>query len=209
MDTLNSPIQINPQDSKKLDHIWQFGFNTDHAPLVMRGDLQRHMRTAVEHLGMRYWRCHGTLSDDVGLFSIKNEKEHFTPSGLKHIIDAGLATGVKPFFELSFMPASLARSTDTTLTHYRALTSPPEDFAHWGELIKTTVSWLRDTYGEEEVASWYFEVWNEPDIQFWAGTQEEYFTLYEYAAKAGSGISQFYPRQRRAGGFPLNPHLPE
>ena len=31
------------------------------------------------------------------------------------------------------------------------------------------------------MSTWYFEVWNEPDIDYWHGTPAEYFKLYDYA----------------------------
>lgn len=178
-------LQIDPTDSRPMRRVWEFGYNTCHAPIVMRTDMQVPMRRAAEELGMRYWRCHGTLSDDVGLL-YQDEKGalHHCFSGLERIIDAGLSTGAKPFLELSFMPAALARDPSQMITYYRGISSPPKDFRQWGKLIEKTVAFLAETYGLAELRKWYFEVWNEPNIPFWSGTQEEYFELYRSAALA-------------------------
>jgi xylan 1,4-beta-xylosidase len=162
-----------------------FGFNTCHAPIVMRSDLQEHLVIARRELGMRYWRCHGTLGDDVGIVRKGADGGlEYSFSGLQRILDAGLRCGVKPFLELSFMPPPLAREPLRTICHYQGVTCPPRDFAAWGELMARLAGFLLETYGAREIGQWYFEVWNEPNLDFWAGTRAEYFELYRRAALA-------------------------
>ncbi|MCC5842997.1 MAG: hypothetical protein JJU05_01970 [Verrucomicrobia bacterium] len=174
---------------KPLKRGWALGANTCHAPMVMRSDLQAHMRRSREELGFRYWRAHGTLSDDVAVYSLSAQgTPQYTFSGLKRILDAVLKTGLKPFLELSFMPAALARDPAQTITHYRGITSPPNDFTRWEALVREVTAFLLRTYGGEELKTWIFEVWNEPNIPFWRGTREEYFTLYEHAARAVKSV---------------------
>ena len=98
--------------------------------------------------------------------------------------------GVRPFVELGFMPKDLA-ATVPGITEYQvhyprptmagASNNPPKDYAMWGELIRKFTQHLVLRYGKEEVSTWYFEVWNEPDIGYWHGTPAEYFKLYDYA----------------------------
>lgn len=178
-------LHLDLDDQRPLRRVWEFGFNTCHAPLVMRSDLQEQMCRAHSELGMRYWRCHGTLSDDVGLIFVDGGgRPHYCFSGLKRILDAGLRTGVVPFLELSFMPAALAQDPSITLNHYRSLTSPPRDFRKWRELIFRTGCFLAETYGLTALRRWFYEIWNEPNIPFWAGDQAGYFRLYREAALA-------------------------
>jgi xylan 1,4-beta-xylosidase len=173
------------------------GANTCHAPIVMRSNLQRQMRRVRDELNFKYWRAHGTLSDDVSVFTeYPDGKCYYTFSGLKRILDVVLASGLKPFFELSFMPSVLSRDAEKTITHYRGPTEPPKDVDQWENLIRELVSFLIETYGEDELATWYFEVWNEPNIPFWTGTQEEYFQLYRAAARA---LKSAYPHLRIGG----------
>jgi xylan 1,4-beta-xylosidase len=104
--------------------------------------------------------------------------------------DAYKDAGVKPFVELGFMPRDLASEvpgiTEYQL-HYPAPTmggsvnNPPRDYKMWGELVHKYVEHLVERYGRAEVSTWYFEVWNEPDIVYWHGTEAEYFKLYDYA----------------------------
>lgn len=165
--------------------------------MVMRSDLQAQMRRCREALGFRYWRAHGTLSDDVSVFtSYPDGRTHYTFSGLKRILDAVLTSGLKPFFELSFLPSALSSDPSRRITHYKGLTAPPADFARWEALVGETVRFLLETYGAEELRSWYFEVWNEPNIPFWTGTKEEYFELYRRAARAIKAVDS----ELRVGG---------
>ncbi len=98
--------------------------------------------------------------------------------------------GIRPMVELGFMPRDLAAAvpgiTEYQL-HYPAPTmggasnNPPRDYKMWGELVRKYTEHLVERYGRQQVSTWYFEVWNEPDIIYWHGTPEEYFKLYDYA----------------------------
>jgi xylan 1,4-beta-xylosidase len=98
--------------------------------------------------------------------------------------------GVRPMVELGFMPKDLAASVpgvETYQVHYPANTTsgasnnPPKDYAMWGELVRRFTEHLVERYGKEHVGTWYFEVWNEPDISYWHGTPADYYKLYDYA----------------------------
>ena len=100
------------------------------------------------------------------------------------IWDFLLSIGMKPFVELSFMPTTLA-SGDTTVFHYRANVTPPKDYKQWATLIHKLVAHWVERYGIDEVRTWFFEVWNEPNLKaFWTGTQADYFKLYRCTVQA-------------------------
>ena len=100
------------------------------------------------------------------------------------ICDFLLSIGMKPFVELSFMPSTLA-SGDKTVFHYGANVTPPKDYDQWATLVSRLATHWVERYGIEEVGSWFFEVWNEPNLPaFWTGTQAEYFDLYRCTALA-------------------------
>lgn len=104
--------------------------------------------------------------------------------------DAYRDAGVRPMVELGFMPRDLA-STVPGITEYQlhypkptmegSVNNPPRDYKMWGELVRKYTEHFVQRYGREQVSSWYFEVWNEPDIIYWHGTPAEYFKLYDYA----------------------------
>jgi len=98
--------------------------------------------------------------------------------------------GVRPMVELGFMPkdlaATIAGASDYQV-HYPGSTisgasnNPPKDYAVWSELVRKYTEHLVQRYGKEKVRTWYFEVWNEPDIAYWHATPEEYYKLYDYS----------------------------
>jgi len=122
------------------------------------------------------------------------------------IFDAYKEAGVRPFVELGFMPKDLAADLpdrhEPYQVHYPQSTvsgksnNPPKDFKKWEELVRVLTTHLVERYGKAEVLNWYFEVWNEPDIDYWHTTPEEYWKLYDYAV---AGVRAALP-QARVGG---------
>jgi len=123
--------------------------------------------------------------------------------------------GVRPFVELGFMPKDLA-STVAGIADYQvhypkptmagASNNPPKDYKMWGELIRRFTEHLVSRYGREEVNTWYFEVWNEPDIGYWHGTPAEYFKLYDYAV---AGVRAALPTAKVGGPASTGPNTPK
>ena len=131
---------------------------------------------------------------------------------LDGIFDAYQAAGVRPMVELGFMPEALAADLPDRRTpyqvHYPASTisgksnNPPKDYAKWGELVRVFTAHLVERYGRSVVAQWYFEVWNEPDIDYWHSTPEAYWKLYDYAV---AGVRQALPGARGGGPAATSP----
>ncbi|MBR10437.1 MAG: glycoside hydrolase [Rickettsiales bacterium] len=160
----------------------------------LRADWQQQLKETKEECGFRYIRMHGLLSDDMGVFKYGSDgKPIYNFMYIDVLFDYLLSIDIKPFVELGFMPSGMA-SGERTIFWWRGNVTPPNDYNQWGDLIENLVSHFTERYGEEEVKSWYFEVWNEPNLTpwFWDGTQEEYFKLYEYAAKAVKSVNSTY-----------------
>jgi len=110
------------------------------------------------------------------------------------ILDTYLQAGAKPFVEIGFMPNALSTNPEPYRPdwspgsnfdrYYLGWAYPPKDYSKWAELVYRWVRHTLDKYGRSEVESWYWEVWNEPDIGYWHGTPEEYDKLYDYTAEA-------------------------
>ncbi len=180
-------------------HSWEEMFGSGRANLAMRADYQSDLRRVKRVTDFRYVRFHAILDDENGVYS---EDAHGNPaydwSYVDHIYDALLANGVRPYVEISFMPKALAAHPDYQGFWYRPIISPPADYAKWDALISAFARHLVERYGINEVANWYFEVWNEPNIGFWSGkpTQKSYFELYDHTARALKAVS---PRIRVGG----------
>ncbi len=129
-------------------------------------------------------RFHGLLSDDMGTLVVENDQLVYSFFNTDRIFDFLLSIGVRPVVELSFMPRCLSSGNDIVF-HYRGNITPPRDLAAWGELIRRLAAHWVERYGIDEVSSWPFEVWNEPNLKFfWTGSQAAYFDLYDSAARA-------------------------
>ena len=159
----------------------------------LRADWQRQLAEIKRDTDFRYIRMHGLLTDDMGVYRINAQgKEQYNFQYIDELYDYILSIGMKPFVELGFMPSSLA-SGDKTVFWWRGNITPPHSYEKWETLIKKLTEHFTERYGAEEVASWYFEVWNEPNLDgFWSGSQADYFKLYAHAAKAIKSVNANY-----------------
>ncbi len=122
------------------------------------------------------------------------------------IFDTYLQAHAKPFVEIGFMPEALSAKPEPYRPNWIpgaankdyaiGWSYPPKDYPKWGELMYQWARHCAEKYGKEEAESWYWEVWNEPDIFYWYGTQEEYNELYDYAV---AGVKRALPKARVGG----------
>ncbi len=181
-------------------HFWERMFGSGRAVLALRDDYRRDLEAVHAATGFGYVRFHGILDDDVGVFTRDAQgRPRYNFTYVDQIYDGLLARGVKPFVELGFMPEAL--SSDPSKHHsfwYHPNVMPPRDYAEWDALIRAFAEHLVARYGIDEVATWYFEVWNEPNLDFWGGEpkQSTYFTLYDHTVRALKSVS---PRLRVGG----------
>ena len=171
-----------------LPHSWSHTVGSGHATLGLRADWQAQLRRCRRELGVEYVRFHGVLCDDMSTFTIQQGEPVDSFFNAHQIYDFLREIGMRPFVELSFMPTALA-SGGQTVFFYEGNVTPPEDLEAWTGLIRRFVQSLVDRYGVNEVRQWYFEVWNEPNLQaFWSGTQADYFDLYRATAEAVKSV---------------------
>ncbi len=187
--------------TKPTDFSWQMGLGNCHAFLLHRTDMCEHIKLAHDELGIKYIRCHGVLNDDMLTYQRmgdcrmfasvpgKNKIKEINFRQVGHVYDNLLACGVKPFVELSFMPSALAKGKKLGL-RYSPNICMPRSLDEWEDYIRRLILFLLNRYGKEEVEQWYFEVWNEPDLScFFAGTQKDYFRLYETTVRAIKNVN--------------------
>jgi xylan 1,4-beta-xylosidase len=187
-------IVIDAQaQARPFPHFWEQMFGSGRAILSLRQSYRDDLRAVKQVADFHYVRFHAILHDELGVY---NEDEHGNPvynfTYVDQIYDGLLANGVKPFVEISFMPKKLAFNPDALHPFwYKQNVSPPKDMNRWDDLIRHFVQHLVDRYGIDEVSTWYFEVWNEPNIDFWNGIPRErsYFDLYAHTARDVKGVS--------------------
>ncbi len=176
----------------------------------LRADWQRQLRQVRAECGFRYIRFHGLFCDDMGVYQ---EDKAGNPihnwQYIDELFDFLQSIGMKPFVELGFMPSPLA-SGPQTIFWWRGNVTPPRDYAKWAGLIEAFTRHVTERYGRDEVKTWYFEVWNEPNLDgFWmgnpaklsydewaVGARAEYLKLYETTVRAVKAVDPSY----RVGG---------
>jgi xylan 1,4-beta-xylosidase len=166
--------------------------------------------------GPVYVRVHNLLTTGDGTASLKwgstnvysedaSGQAVYSWTILDKIFDAFHESGVKPLVEIGFMPKALSIHPEpyrhdfprTPVGEiYTGWAYPPKDYKKWSELVFRFVDHLRQRYGDAEVKTWLWEVWNEPDIGYWKGTREEYFKLYDFSAE---GVLRAIPGARIGG----------
>jgi xylan 1,4-beta-xylosidase len=163
----------------------------------LRADWQEQLILVKKECDFKYIRMHGLLTDDMGVYKEdKNGKPEYNFQYIDVLYDFLLSIGMKPFVELGFMPSALA-SGSQTIFWWKGNVTPPKDYKKWEDLIRNLTIHFTERYGVDEVKSWYFEVWNEPNLDgFWAGSQKEYFKLYTHTVQAIKSVNKDY----RVGG---------
>ena len=176
------------QRGEPLRHVWSHTIGSDHARMTLRADWRAQMRRVHEELGIGYVRFHGLLDDDMATLLDEEDTLRYGFHNADLIVDYLREIGMRPFVELSFMPRALA-SGDTTVFSYRGNVTPPRDLDDWDTLIDKLLRHWAARYGLDEMRQWYFEVWNEPNIDaFWTGSQADYFALYRHTARVIKAI---------------------
>lgn len=160
----------------------------------LRADWQQQLAYVKKECDFRYIRMHGLLTDDMAVYTEDNKgNPQYNYMYVDALYDYLLSIGVKPFVELGFMPNALA-SGKQTIFWWRGNVTPPKDYKKWEDFIRNLTQHFTERYGVDEVKTWYFEVWNEPNLTpgFWTGTQADYFKLYKYSVQAIKSVNTDY-----------------
>ena len=170
-----------------------------------------------------YVRVHNLLTTGDGSSSLKwgstnvytedsAGKAVYSWTILDQIFDGFHSAGIKPLVEIGFMPEALSTHPDPYRhkfpegSIYTGWAYPPNDYKKWSEVVFQFVRHLRDRYGDAEVKTWLWEVWNEPDIDYWKGTSQEYFKLYDFSVDA---VLRALPEARVGGPDSTGPANPK
>ena len=170
-----------------------------------------------------YVRVHNLLTTGDGSSSLKwGSTNAYTEDAagkaiygwtiVDQIFDTFHATGIKPLVEIGFMPEALSTHPSPYRHNFpqgeifTGWAYPPKDYQKWADLVFQFVRHLRERYGNAEVETWLWEVWNEPDIGYWKGTPEEYFKLYDFSVDA---VLRALPRARIGGPDSTGPASPK
>jgi xylan 1,4-beta-xylosidase len=181
--------QINLDDSVPFKNNAAFCVGTGRMNLALRHEYHKQLEKVQKDIGFSYIRGHGLFCDDMAVYHKYTEngieKEEYNFRYIDMVFDDYLSLGIKPFVELGFMPKEMA-SGDQTIFYWKGNVTPPADYDKWARLITAAIDHWIDRYGRDEVITWPFEVWNEPNLSgFWKDADmDEYFKLYDVTSRA-------------------------
>ena len=214
------PVSIRVDATKTkgaLRPIWRFfGADEPNYACMKNG---RKLMAELGELKPRhvYFRTHNLLTSGDGTPALKwgstgaYDEDHegrpvYNWKILDGIFDTYIKSGVKPYVEIGFMPEALSIKPQPYQHHwtpeakydeiYTGWSYPPKDYEKWGELAFQWTKHCVERYGRPEVESWYWEVWNEPNIGYWRGTPQEFQKLHDYAI---DGVRRALPTARVGG----------
>lgn len=219
-------VTVNVDTSQKLgpfQPIWSyFGYDEPNYTYAKNGRKLIGELSALSYTPV-YIRAHNLLTTGKGTSSLKwGSTNAYTLDAAGNpvydwtigdrILETYLSAGAKPFVEIGFMPEALSthpepyRHTFPKGSVFTGWSYPPNDYSKWSELVYQSVRHSVEKYGKPEVESWYWEVWNEPDIPYWHGTPEEYDKLYDYTSAA---VKRALPTARVGGPASTGPANPK
>lgn len=180
-----------PKTGKPFVNHANYCVGTGRLGLALQKEYLDHLDIVQDTIHFSYIRGHGLFCDDVGIYRECQMDGRTVPfynfTYCDRIIDSYLERGIRPFLELGFMPEAL-KSGEQTIFYWKGNVTPPADYEKWAELIRRTLLHFIDRWGLDEVRLWPIEVWNEPNIAFWAGDMAEYFRLYDVTSRAVKSV---------------------
>ncbi len=167
-----------------LDRFFDLSVGSDFPGTLIRDDSQAQLKITTDELGFRYIRFHDIFHDVLHTVKVVDGKVVCDWTKIDYLYDALLAKKIKPFIELGFTPDAL-KTSDQTIFYWKGNTSHPR-FDLWVQLIDLFARHIIARYGIDEVRTWFFEVWNEPNLDgfFQYADQQAYFALYGITARA-------------------------
>jgi len=173
-------IVVNLEDSTgPVDRFFDLSVGSDFPGTLIRDDSQAQLKLVADELGFRYIRFHAIFHDALETVRIEDGTPVYNWSKIDKLYDDLLASHIRPFVELGFTPEALATSKNS-IFYWKGNTSHPKPEG-WHDLVDAFIRHIEARYGKDEVRTWYFEVWNEPNLSgFWEGAdQKAYFELYD------------------------------
>jgi len=171
-----------------VDRFFDLSVGSDFPGTLIRDDSQAQLKLTADELGFRYIRFHAIFHDVLGTVRVEDGKTVYNWSKIDQLYDDLLAHHIRPFVELGFTPQALATSQNSVF-YWNGNTSHPKPDG-WRDLVEAFVRHIEQRYGKDEVRTWFFEVWNEPNLSgFWeGGDQKAYFALYDLTSKTIKSI---------------------
>ena len=181
------------EKGEKFEHFWSKSVGAGRANEGLRAGWLEQLEKVQDECGFEFVRLHGIFHDDMFPVFEKEGKYTYNWQYIDDLFDRMLDINVRPFVELAFFPTPLAAENSKTQFWWKANITPDESkFGEWYNLVEAFTQHCVDRYGVEEVLTWYFEVWNEPNLHygFFDGTKSQYFELYKQSVTAVKSVDK-------------------
>ncbi len=182
-------VDVDVREAKvPVDRFFDLSVGSDYPGTLLRDDSMAQLKVVTDELGFRYIRFHAIFHDVLGTVKVVDGKTVYDWTKIDQLYDDLLARHITPFVELGFTPLAL-KTSDNSIFYWKGNTSHPEAEG-WKALVAAFVEHVEKKYGQAEVRSWFFEVWNEPNLSgfFEGGDQKAYFSLYDDTSRTIKGI---------------------
>ncbi len=193
---------VNAQNNVKVDattkgerfeHFWSKCVGAGRANEALRAGWLEQMEKVQRECGFETVRFHGLFHDDMFPVFEKNGKITYNWQYIDDVFDRLLNLNVRPFVELGFFPKPLAAENSKTQFWWKGNVTPgPGWEKKWHDLIRAFTQHVVDRYGMDEILTWYFEVWNEPNLYpyFLDASKSDYFEMYKQSAQAIKSVDE-------------------
>lgn len=184
-------IHINcQQPGQTITPFWRTCVGGGRVAEALRADFQKHLEMVQREMPFQYIRMHGLFHEDMMVYREEDGRPVTNWQYVDLVYDHWLSIGIRPFVELGFMPYDLASGSETVFW-WRGNITPPKDWERWEWFIGEFIQHVIERYGLDEVRSWYFEVWNEPNLDgFWKDADfAAYMELYERTTRVIKAVS--------------------
>ena len=160
-------IDLRTAAVKPLRHTWSTGVCAGRVNEGLRASWQEQLQTVQDHCHFKYLRMHALFDDDMCVYFEHGNRAVYSWQYVDDVYDRMLTKGIRPFVELSFFPKGIAADTSKLQMWYRNRVTPDRSrYPKWHDLVKAFCEHVVNRYGIDEVSRWYFEVWNEPNLDF-------------------------------------------
>ena len=182
-----------------LNHSFNKLITFGHAGYGLRNDIKMQLKKIQKDIGFEYVRFHGIFSDEMLLYNETSKGEvYYNFNHIDNLLDGLLEEGLKPFIELGFMPRELS-SAKNKIFFWQCYVSAPNNMEKWTDMVENFIKHIINRYGIDKVREWYFEFWNEPNLEkvFWDGSRAEFFNFFKLTYNCIKNIDKYI----KIGGF--------
>lgn len=186
----NEQLAIDCANPTAEETDWKRILNIGYARDGLMAPIQQQILQAQQEIGFTYLRFHGVFDEDMHIYTEDDQgNPSFNFTYLVLLLDFILANGLKPYIELSFMPAKLAKR-ETRIFDRCSIIAGCRDISKWSQLIQATLRFCIGYYGAAEVEAWRFSTIAQGYVDIGCLSAEEYFELYHAAWQAVKSVDK-------------------